>query len=146
MKRVLAAENRKARFDIAVEEEIEAGMMLTGDEIKSIREGRVQLTGSYVKVMNRGGKQLPKVVIIGSHLSAAKDPDRSRVLLMRSSEIRHLQEMLSERGKTAVPLKIIMKHGWAKVIVGIGIGRKTHDKRQLLKDRDLDRDARRSLL
>lgn len=146
MQRGKAAENRKALFDVAIEEELEAGIVLTSDEIKSIREGRVQLTGAYVKVMQGGGNRVPRVVIVGSHLSAAKDPDRSRPLLLHAAEVRHLADMLSRQGKTAVPLRIILKRGWAKVVIGIGTGRKKRDKRQLIKERDLDREARRSLL
>lgn len=136
------AENRKARFDVAVEEYLEAGIVLTGDEIKSIRADRIQLTGAYVKLMSGGREHnhLPIPVLIGMHLSAAKDPERSRPLLLHAKEVRYLQEQLATKGKTAVPLSVFLRKGWAKVKIGIGSGRKRHDKRQLLRERAVLRD------
>lgn len=137
------ADNRRARFDIAVEETVEAGIVLTGDEIKSIRASRIQMTGAYVKLM-RGGKvsgALPKAVVVGMHLSAAKEPERVRPLLLHAKEIRWLDEVVSAQGKTAVPLEVHFKQGWAKVTIGVGKGRKKYDKRQLLKERAVQRDA-----
>lgn len=136
------AENRRATFDVSVEQTLEAGMVLTGDEIKSIRAKRAQLTGAYVKLLSGGRGRLPKPVVVGMHLSLAKDPERVRPLLLSAREIRILAEELSEKGKTAVPLDIHISHGWAKVTVGIGSGRKRYDKRELIKSRDLDRQQR----
>jgi SsrA-binding protein len=141
------AENRRARFDVAVEETLEAGVVLTSDEIKSIRAERIQLTGAYIKLMS-GGKasdELPTPVVVGMHLSAATDPERTRPLLLHGKEVRYLQEELSTKGKTAVPLSVYFKRGWAKVLIGIGKGRKQHDKRQVLRERDLAREQQHQL-
>lgn len=138
------AENRKARFDVAVEETIEAGLILTGDEIKSIRANRIQLTGAYVKLL-KGKKLLPRPMLIGMHLSSAKEPERSRELLLSAAELRRMQEALSQKGKVAVPLDVHFRRGWAKVALGIGSGRKKYDKRAVLKERDLARQTAASL-
>lgn len=142
MKRV--AENRRAGFDIAVEQTLEAGIQLTGDEIKSIRADRVQLTGAYVRLL-QGRRKLPKAVLIGMHLSLAKEPERTRALLLHAKELRLLESELGQEGKTAVPLSIHFKRGWAKANIGIGKGRKVRDKRELIKKRDLERAAQRGL-
>lgn len=131
------ARNRKAGFDVAIQDTWEAGLMLTGDEIKSIRAGRVQLIGGYVRILNEGP------VVLGIHLSLAKNPDRVRKLLLSKKEIEKLDSALRVKGKIAVPLDIHYKHGWAKLTIGIGVGRKAHDKRELLKKRDLDRQLSR---
>lgn len=136
-------ENRRARFEVAIEETLEAGLALTSDEIKSIRADRVQLTGGYVKLL--GAADLPEPVVVGLHLSAAVQPERTRKLLLHAREIRHLQEELNTKGKTAVPLRIYFKRGWAKVEIGIGRGRKQHDKRRLLRERDIARDQAATL-
>jgi SsrA-binding protein len=136
------AENRRARFDIAVEQTYEAGISLTSDEIKSIRANRVQLTGAYVRLLHGKGKPLPEVLLIGAHFAQAVDPERSRPLLLKAKEIRELEGELSTKGKTAVPLSIHFKRGWAKILLGVGKGRKTYDKRQLLKERDIEKQQR----
>ena len=131
------ARNRKAGFDVAVEQRLEAGLILTSDEIKSIRAGRIQLTGGYVRLLTDGP------AVLGIHLSLAKNPDRVRKVLLNAKEIKELQTLLREKGKIAVPLDIHFSHGWAKLTVGIGSGRKQHDKRELLKSRDIERQIRR---
>lgn len=137
--------NRKARFDVQVERTFEAGLQLTGDEIKSVRAGRLQLNGGYVRIMGGGKGALPRLVLVGSHLSAAHEPERTRTLLLHAAEIRDIQEMVENRGWTAVPLDLHLKRGWAKLLVGVGRGRKQHDKRQLLRERDIAREAEASI-
>lgn len=137
-------ENRRARFDVAVEETLEAGLVLTGDEIKSIRQDRVQLTGAFVRLVADRG-ELPRPVVVGLHLSAAKEPERTKALLLHEKEVLHLQELVSAKGKTAVPLKVYLRRGWAKLEIGIGSGRKRHDKRRLLRDRAIERDQQQTL-
>jgi SsrA-binding protein len=132
------AENKRGRFDIAIEQTLEAGLVLTGDEIKSIRAHRAQLTGAYVKLL-QGERNLPKAVLIGMHLSLAKEPERTRPILLSAKEIRLLAEELGQKGTTAVPLDVHLKRGWAKLTIGIGKGRKKYDKRELLKERDIER-------
>lgn len=141
-KRGDVAVNRKASFDIAVEETLEAGVILTGEEVKSVRADRIQLTGSYVKLMygKRGSDRLPDPVIIGLHLSQSSDPQRVRKLLLHAREVRMLEQELSAKGKTAVPLSAYFSRGWLKIKIGVGSGRKKYDKRELIKRRDLDRE------
>jgi len=133
MKRSVVADNRKASFDVQVEETFEAGLVLTGDEIKSIRAKRVQLTGGYVKFLSG------RPVLIGMHLSLAKEPERVRNLLLHKKEVKDIDGMLATKGKVAVPLNVYLSHGWAKLSIGVGAGRKRYDKRELLKQRDLNR-------
>ena len=134
-----AALNRKAHFDVEVEQRFKAGLILTGDEIKSIRAGRMQLTGSYIRFLQKGP------AVVGLHLSLAKEPERSRFLLLHAEEVKRLQELLQVKGKVAVPLEIFIEKGWAKLTIGVGVGRKKYDKRELLKKRDLERQEREQL-
>ncbi len=135
--KVLEFKNRRATFDVAVEKTFEAGLILTGDEIKSIRSMRAQLNGAYVKMLGA------KMVIVGMHLSEAGAPERSRPLLLHAKEIEEIEKAITQAGKTAVPLRLYLKRGWAKLEVGLGAGRKAHDKRNLIKERDLDRIERK---
>jgi SsrA-binding protein len=135
MKSQLVAENRKARFDVSIDETLEAGIQLTGAEIKSIRAKRAQLTGSYVRFLSG----VP--VIVGLHLSQAAEPERTRPLLLHKKEINALRQQLETRGRAVVALELRLVGGWAKLVVGVGTGRKTHDKRHLLRERDLEREA-----
>lgn len=130
----LSFENRKASFDVAVEQTYEAGLVLTGEEIKSIRAERAQLTGSYLKLHN-GNLQ-----VIGLQLSTAPDPQRLKKLLLNQAEIEQIKAAFI-KGKIAVPLKLYLKRGWAKLLIGVGTPRKKYDKRALLKQRDLQREA-----
>lgn len=141
------ASNRRAGFDIAVEQHFDAGMVLTGDEIKSVRADRVQLTGAYVKLLygKTNHKRLPEVALIGMHLALAKDPQRTRLLLLNAKEVRELEKELSIKGKTAVPLSLHFVRGWLKVNIGVGTGRKGYNKKELLKERDIERSERASL-
>jgi SsrA-binding protein len=139
------AVNRKAGFDVAVDRTFEAGIQLHGDEIKSIRAGRLQLAGGYVKLLNKGRSTLPKVVLVGLHLSLASEPERPRALLLHAKEVIEIQELLESKRWTAVPLDIHFKRGWAKVLIGLGQGRKQYDKRRLLRERDIDRESQAAL-
>ena len=134
-----AAENRKARFDVSVDQTMEAGMVLDGTEIKSVRAGRIQLTGAYVRLL------AGKPVLIGMHLAQAGEPERIRQLLLHKKEISELKEAIQAGGKAVVPLKLYLHKGWAKLLIGIGSGRKTHEKRQLLRERDISREAQTEL-
>ena len=138
MKKSQVAHNRKANFDIAVERTLEAGLVLTGDEIKSIRAERAQLTGGFIRFL--GGRPY----VIAMHLSLAKEPERSRPLLLKKGELSELRQDLQQKGRVAVPLDLYIKRGWAKLSIGVGTGRKRYDKRELLKKRDLERDARQA--
>jgi len=141
----MEAVNRKASFDIQVEQTFEAGLVLEGAEIKAIRANRVQLSGAYVKLLHGSGGKLPEVVAIGMHLAETRDPERTRHLLLHQKEVEEIDTLLSSKGRTAVPLKLYLKGGWAKLLIGVGRGRRAYDKRELLKDRDMERDQRQEL-
>lgn len=140
----LIAQNKKARHDYFIKDTFEAGIALTGTEIKSIRARRISLRDGYVQIID-GSAFLENV-----HISEYKegnrynhDPLRSRRLLLHKKEIRRLAKAQSERGITIIPLKVYLKHGFAKVLIGIGQGKKEYDKRETIKKRDQDRELRR---
>lgn len=140
----LLVQNRKARHDYFIKETIEAGIALTGTEIKSVRARRITLKDGYVQIIN-GSAFLENV-----HISEYKegnrynhDPLRSRRLLLHKNEIRRLAKAAEERGITIIPLKVYLKHGFAKVLIGVAQGKKQYDKRETIKKRDQERELRR---
>lgn len=142
----MVASNRKARHDYHIEETWEAGLVLTGSEIKSVRGGKVSLKGAYGII--RGGEIWLEGVNIAPYDSggyANHEPERPRKVLMHRREIRRLVGALERRGLTLIPLDLHMSNGWAKVRLALGRGKKTHDKREDIKRRDADREAARAL-
>lgn len=140
------ASNNKARYNYAIGETFEAGMALTGTEIKSIRAGKVNIGDGFVQV--RQGEAFLDNVHISPFEQGNQfnhDPLRSRRLLLHKREIRLLAQASEEAGKTIVPLRIYLKHGFAKVLIGIATGKNKYDKRQTIKQRDQERDMRRAL-
>ena len=137
------ATNRRARYDYEVLETIEAGLVLTGTEIKAIREGRVSLSDSYAKPEN-GEMWLVNLHIAKYSADSMQnhDPTRPRKLLLRKDQIRRLTRMVSERGLTLVPLRLYIKKHYAKVELGLARGRRRYDKRQAIVERDREREAR----
>jgi SsrA-binding protein len=141
----LIAENRRARHDYFIEERYEAGLMLMGWEVKSMRAGKAQLAEAYVVI--RGSE----VWLIGAHVSPLSsasthvitDPTRSRKLLLNRAEIDKLIGAVERAGYTLVPLELYWKNGRAKVRIGLAKGKKQHDKRASEKDRDWQRDKAR---
>jgi SsrA-binding protein len=139
------AENRKARFDYFIEERYEAGLVLQGWEVKSLRAGRAQLKESYVYV--KGGQAF----LFGAHLSplnsasshVVADPIRTRKLLLNAKEIENLAISADREGYTLVPLELYWKNGRAKLQIGIAKGKKQYDKRAVEKERDWQRDKQR---
>ena len=133
--------NKEARFKYEILESFEAGIQLKGDEIKAVRANRVNLKSSYAKIFYTSGK--PELFLVGAHFHTfTGDPYRTRKLLLKSEEIKRLIGKIVEKGLTVLPLAIYIKRGRAKVEIALGKGRKLHDKRELLKRRDLDREAR----
>ena len=138
-------ENKKAFHDFFIEERFEAGLVLEGWEVKSIRAGRVQLKEAYVIVNNAA------LWLIGSHISALPeasthinpDPVRTRKLLMRSEEIGKLIGKVERAGYTLVPLNLHYAKGRIKLDIGLAKGKKQHDKREAEKDRDWQREKQR---
>jgi SsrA-binding protein len=141
------AENKKARFDYLIEDTIEAGIALKGTEVKSLRVGAIQLKDSYAKI------ERSEVYLVGCHIAPYTagnrfnhKPERVRKLLLRKREIKRMIGKVTERGFTLIPLKVYFNdRGIAKVLLGLGKGKAKQDKRQDIRERDLDRDARREV-
>ena len=138
--------NRKARHLYHLLEEYEAGLVLTGTEVKALRQGRASLPESYAEI--RGGE----LFLVGCHISEYTpgnrynhDPLRPRKLLMHRREINRLQGKIQEKGFTLVPLSIYFRNGWAKVKLALARGKKLYDKREDLKRRVAEREAERAM-
>jgi SsrA-binding protein len=137
--------NRKARHDYFIDETVEAGIMLLGAEVKSLRDGKVNLKDSYAKI-TKGGEAYLVGVYIAPYGYAARDvpePERQRKLLMHRREIDRLAGKTRERGFTLVPTKLYFKNGVAKVEIGLARGKEHHDKRQDLKAAESKREVDR---
>jgi len=142
----MAILNRRARHEYHIMETYEAGIMLTGPEVKSIRAGQANLAEAHCIVKNE------RVLLIGCHISPYKpaslnnsDPTRSRQLLLHKRETDKLIGKLKEKGLTLVPLKLYFNdRNYAKLQIGLARGKKAHDKRQDIKERDIKRELQRS--
>ena len=140
------AQNKKARHDYQILETIEAGLVLTGTEIKSVRERRINLKDGFAQIHN--GEAWLMNVHISEYTQGNRfnhDPLRARKLLLHKKEIQKLTGQTSEKGITIVPLKVYLKHGFAKVLLGIAKGKHDYDKRETIKKRDQEREIRRTL-
>jgi len=140
------AQNRKARHDYHIEQVFEAGIALTGTEIKSVRAARVQLKDSFARVQD--GELLLYNVHISPYEQGNRfnhEPERTRKLLMGRLEILKLNGLIRERGYSLVPLSIYLKGGWAKVELALVKGKKNYDKRDDLKKKDAAREVERAL-
>ena len=138
--------NKKARHDYSIEEAYEAGMVLQGTEVKSLRLGNVNLKDSYARV-ERG-----EVVLYGLHISPYDhgnrynhDPERPRRLLLHRREITRLKSRTEEKGLTLVPLSLYFKGGRAKVELGLAKGKQIHDKRETLRKRETELDMEQAI-
>lgn len=139
------AQNKKAGHDYFIEDTIEAGLVLQGTEIKSIRNGRVQLKDSFVRIRNN------EAWISNMHVSPYEqgnrfnhDPLRSRKLLIHKKQINELIGKTKRDGYTIVPLKMYIKNGYAKVLIGLGKGKKEYDKRHDMKKKEAKREIERA--
>jgi SsrA-binding protein len=144
--RQMVAQNRKARHDYHIDDVIEAGLVLTGTEVKSLRAGRASLVDGFVEMA--GNEAWLLNVHIPEYLQGTwtnHTPRRRRKLLLKRREIDRLASRVAERGLTIVPLALYFKDGKAKVQIGLGRGKKTYDKRQELARRDADREVARAL-
>jgi SsrA-binding protein len=142
----LVAQNKKANHDYFIEETYEAGIVLQGTEIKAIRAGRVNLKESYARIING------EVFLLGMHISPYEqgnrynhDPLRTRKLLLHRKQINKLIGDTKEAGYALVPLKLYFKNGYAKVLIGLGKGKKNYDKRETLKRKEANRSIERAL-
>ena len=144
--RLLAA-NRQARRDYEIEETYEAGLALTGTEVKSCREGRVQLKDSYAQLKEG------QAWLVGCHISpyehaspaANHDPERRRKLLLHAHELRRLTGKVERSGFTLVPLRVYLKGSWIKVEIALARGRAKHEKREQLKKKIQQREVEQAL-
>jgi SsrA-binding protein len=140
-------DNKKAFHDYFIEERYEAGLVLEGWEVKAIRAGRVQLKEAYVTLMGA------EPFVIGMHVSPLPtasthvhpDPTRSRKLLLNAEEIRKLIGKVEQKGMTLVPLDLHYTKGRVKIAIGLAKGKKQHDKREVEKERDWQREQQRLL-
>ena len=140
----VVAQNKKARHDYSIVDTIEAGIVLTGTEIKSVRAARIQLKAGYAQIKNG------EAWLINVHIAPFEqgniwnqDPDRTRKLLLKKKQITKLQNDLKGTGMTLVPLKVYLKNGFAKVLLGIVKGKHDYDKRESIKRREQERDIKR---
>jgi SsrA-binding protein len=141
------AENRKARHDYFIEEQLEAGLALQGWEVKSLRDGRANLKEGYAVIRNGEawlvGANISPMTSASTHVSP--DPVRSRKLLLNRRELDRLVGAVEREGYTLVPLSLYWKKGRAKLALGLAKGKKQHDKRASEKDRDWERQRQRLL-
>ncbi len=142
----IVVQNKRARREYHILEKFEAGLELRGTEVKSLRAGHMSLQEAYVGV-ERG-----QIYLTGSHISPYEqgninnhDPDRPRRLLMHKREIVRLGQIVAEKGLTLVPLKVYFKQGRAKIEIALCRGKHTVDKRQTLRDREVQRDMDRAI-
>ncbi len=138
------AVNRRARFEYAVEETVEAGIVLTGTEIKSIRAGHVNLAEAYARIEHG------EAWLIGAHIAPYEggnrnnhEPRRSRKLLLHRTQIAELIGLTGAKGLTLVPLRLYIRRGIAKLEIGVARGKKAHDKRRTIAERDMRRELAR---
>ena len=141
----VVARNRKAYHDYTVLEEIEAGLMLTGTEVKSLRAGQLTLGDAHAR-FTRG-----ELYLVNAHIPEYKmggyanhEPMRPRKLLLKKREIAKLSQRIEEKGLTVVPLSVYFKRGYAKTKLGICRGKQAHDKRQAIAEREAKRSAERA--
>lgn len=138
------AQNRKARHDYFVTETVEAGLVLTGTEIKSIRERRINLQDGFAQV--RSNEAWLMNVHINEYIQGNRfnhDPLRNRKLLLHKKQIHRLGIAAQDKGVTLIPLKVYLKHGFAKVLIGVAHGKREFDKRETIKRREQDRQIAR---
>jgi len=143
----LPLENRKAWHDYEITDTVEAGVVLTGAEVKAIRTGKANFKGSYVQFL--GGRPAVVGMHIGLYPQAGRstlyNPTRTRYLLLKQSEIKRLQGLQSQKGVTLVPLKLYLREDRLKMAIGVARGKKQYDKREALRRRQQEREAAREL-
>ncbi len=138
--------NRKAKYDYEIEETYEAGIVLKGTEIKSIRNGKAQLKDSYAILKNN------EVYLLNMHISVYEngnifnhDETRTRKLLLHKKEIFKIRDKIAQEGYTLIPIKVYFVKNHAKVLLGIARGKKNYDKRETIKKRDMERDMKQHM-
>lgn len=140
----VVASNRKAHHEYFLTDTYEAGLVLHGSEIKSIRAGQMSLNEAFVTI--EGGEAWLMDAHVAPYIQASRfghEPRRRRKLLLHQKEIRHLEDQVRQKGVTIVPLRVYLKDGIAKVEIAIGKGKKLYDKREAIAKRDAERDMER---
>lgn len=140
------AVNKKARFEYYIHQTFEAGIVLTGTEVKSLRAGRINFVDGYVDIV--AGEAWLNGVHISEYAQgniANHDPVRNRKLLLNKSELRKLGQRVAEKGFTIVPLRAYFKGGKVKIEIGVAQGKKLYDKRSTIQKRDVERDIERTI-
>ena len=149
----LIAENKKAYFNYQILEKFEAGIALIGQEVKSIKLGRINLKGTHVVLKQTTRGKLPEVFLIGANVPPYQpknapldyEPQRSRKLLLKKAEIKYLIGKTRQKGLTLIPLKLYTKNGKIKLEFAISKGKKRIDKREAIKKREIERKIKREL-
>ncbi len=140
----IVTKNRKAWHNYSIAEEIEAGMVLLGTEVKSLRSGAANLKDAYGRIEN-GELFIHQMHI--SHYPFAyydnHDPERKRKLLLHKSELKRMDAKIREKGYSVIPLKVYFKHGKAKITIGLARGKRQYDKRHAIKEREMNREMDR---
>ncbi|MFA6636433.1 MAG: SsrA-binding protein SmpB [Candidatus Omnitrophota bacterium] len=137
--------NREASRDFHLEKTYEAGIQLRGDEVKSVRDGKANLKGSFARV------EVSEIFVYGMHITPYKfardehDPIRTRKLLLNKFEIKHISDKLTREGYTLVPTKVYFRRGYAKIEIALAKGKKLHDKRAALKEKQANREMQKAL-
>ena len=142
----ILALNKKARFNYDITETLECGIVLHGTEVKSIKMGKFSFSDSYIRIKN-GDLELVGFNISLYPMSSLfnHEPDRIRKLLAHKQEIKKLTRKVEEKGFSLTPIKVYLKKGLVKIEIGLGKGKKIYDKRQTIKNRDLQREAERDM-
>lgn len=141
-------ENRRARYDYHITDTLECGVMLVGSEVKSVRDGKVSLAEGYVRVQEEPPALYLHSVNIDEYAAAGVNGHRmarTRKLLAHKREIRKLARAVDQKGFTVIPLKMYFKDGYAKVLIGVGEGKKAHDKRHAIAQRESQRSIQRAM-
>lgn len=133
------AQNKKAFHEYEMLEKFEVGLVLTGQEIKSIRSGRVSLAGTFCRVHDN------EAYVLNMHISNTDEPERSRKVLLHKSEIKSLIGKTQQKGLSLIPLSLYLKKGKAKLEVALARGKKIYDRRETIKKRDIKRQTEREL-
>ena len=143
---MIEIKNKKASFDYFIEETYEAGIVLTGTEIKSIRKGSANLKDSYARVKN--GEVFLTNMFISIYEEGNRfnhDERRERKLLLNKKEIYKLRDRTDKEGYSLVPVKLYLKNGRAKILLGVARGKKNYDKRQSIKEKDIKRETMKAI-
>ena len=142
----ILVKNRKATFNYEILDKLEAGIKLVGTEVKSVKQGNMQISESFVQIKNG------EIVLIGSHIDATKanscwshQPTRIRKLLLHKKEINKLAGQVKIKGYTIIPLEVYTKNGYIKILIGLAKGKHSYDKRETLKQKVIKMDVNRQL-